>query len=81
MKKIILNFLDLHRVVKIICKNTILKVVDFGYDNECYNEFTDITNRLSSILLLRPYSHETQYCDKNIKIYCDKKIFLSHGFQ
>jgi hypothetical protein len=32
---------------------------------------------------LRPYSHETfyLYCDKKIKRYFDKKIFLSHGFQ
>jgi len=31
--------------------------------------------------VVRPNSHETQYCDKKIKRYCDKKIFLNHGFQ
>jgi len=36
---------------------------------------------LTSLTKLRPNSHETQYCDKNIKRYCNKNIFLSHGFQ
>ncbi len=47
-----------------------------------YQKFCDfLISHLVSYLkniMFRPYSHETQYCDKKIKRYCDKKIFLSH---